>query len=222
MKKYLITSALVTLFAVSQSQAVVTVSLTGNPTSGPAFFVGSSAASPVVLDGSLIRLGTFVNSENLHTAPSAGGSFVEFASSFREFARTTMGNATNTNTGHVVRQNIPGGDAASGSPDLDSFFVGKTIYIWVYGAAVAGDLVPQGVFATTLSFADQPSAVSTSMTTYINAYGQFTPGTAAQSVTAVQGTAPVTRFNLAIPVPEPAALTMLGLLAASGLMRRRR
>ncbi len=213
MKKHLAALALAALFTTTQSQAVVTITLTGNPNTGPAFFVSADAGSPVVLDGSLIRIGTF------ETAPDAGDSFANYASSFREFGRTTMGNATNVNTGHVVRQNIPGGDAASGSPDPDSFFIGKTIYIWVYSTPGAQDDVSQGVYATTAVFADQPTAVSTSMTTYSQAFGVLPGGTPASVV--LNGTS-VTRFNLSAPlIPEPAT-GALALLAAIALGRRRR
>lgn len=213
MKKYLLSSVLVALLSATHSMGAVTISLTGNPTSGPAFFLSSGAVVP---DGSLIRIGTF------DTAPSAGGTFLEFAASFHEFARTTMGNATNTNTGHPVRNNIAGGTGPE-SPDADTFFIGKNVYIWVYGDA-DGDTTGnegQGLYSTTLTFADQPTALSTSTTGYINAFGKnVIPGGTNANVVVSNGL--VTRFNLAGVIPEPSSVVTLGLLSMLGLARRRR
>jgi hypothetical protein len=217
MKKNLLI-ALTSLAVASSSMGAVTISLTGNPTSGPAFFNPST----VVLDGSLIRIGTF------NAAPATNSTFEALAAGFHEFARTTMGNASNVNTGHVVRQNIagdtePGNPNAANSPDADSFFIGKNVYIWVYDSATADPSKPQGVYSTSLLFADQPTAVSTSMTGYTTAYGQFAPPLNGGPVTnVVLNGGLVTRFNLAAPVPEPTVTVLGGLIAMLGLARRRR
>lgn len=212
MKKYLACSILASFGFAATSNAAVIVSLTGNPVSGPAFFV-TAGSSTVVPDGSLVRLGTF------DAAPEANADFATFASSFREFARTTMGNASNVNTGHIVRNNLTGGTGPE-SPDGDASFIGKTIYIWVYNSATDSASVEQGVFATTLAYADQATALATSLTTYVNAFGRSSAGAASVEKNAAQTA--VTRFNLAPVVPEPSVTLSLGLLGALGLMRRRR
>ena len=213
MNKQILVS-LASLAIASSSMGAVTISLTGNPTSGPAFFTSVGAATPV-LDGNLIRIGTFA------VAPNAGSLFSDLASSFHEFARTTMGNATPAaaNTGHPVRNNITGSTDGN-SPDDDSFFLGKNVYIWVYNSVTADAAANQGIFSSTLVYLDQATSVSTSTTGYVNAFGAFNTGTPSS----VAGTATVTsRFNLAAPgVPEPATLTFGGVLAALGLLRRRR
>jgi len=216
MKKYLATSILASLVLAANSFAAVSINLSGNPNSGPQFFTGAGS-STVIPDGSLIRIGTF------DAAPSAGAAFASYAGSFREFGRTTIGNATNVNpgTGRVNRLAILGG-AAPDSPDEDASFVGKTIYIWVYNSASASSdpSVAQGVFATSLTFADQATALSTSITGYINAFGTAGDGGPAASVEKNANNL-ATRFNLAA-VPEPTVTMSLGLLGALGLMRRRR
>jgi len=199
----------------------VTISLTGNPTTGPAFFLGPGLG--VVPDGALIRIGTF------EAPPNPNGTFLEFASAFHEFARTTMGNATNTNTGHPVRNNIAGSADPVQSPDADSYFIGKNVYIWVYADA-DGDTTGtenQGIFATTLTYADQATALSTSTTGYINDFGVLVApvGTPTSPATAHLNAATppqVTRFDLAAVIPEPSSIATLGLLGLLGLARRRR
>jgi hypothetical protein len=119
MKKYLITVAVATLTLASTSSAAITVSLSGSPTSGPVFFTGANGNTTVPA-GSLLRIGTF------DTPPAADLTFAEYALSFKEFARTTMGNTAGTDNGRVNRPNIGGGNDVN-SPLPDSDFAGKTI-----------------------------------------------------------------------------------------------
>ena len=218
MKKYLLSSVVASLVLASNSMGIVTISLTGNPTTGPAFFLGPGLG--VVPDGALIRIGTF------EAPPNPSGTFLDFAAGFHEFARTTMGNTTNTNTGHPVKNNIAGSADPVQSPDADSYFIGKNVYIWVYADA-DGDTTGtqgQGVFSTTLTYADQATALSTSTTGYINDFGTLVgapAGSTPANATVTAGL--VTRFDLAAPpIPEPSSVATLGLLGLLGLARRRR
>lgn len=217
MKKHMLSSAIASLVLVANSMGAVTISLTGSPISGPSFFEGSTGTM-FVPDGALIRIGTFAN------PPDPDTTFVDLLGSFHEFSRTTMGNTNPAaaNTGHVVRNNIAGGNGPD-SPDPDSYFIGKNVYIWVHGD-VDGDstgLEYQGVFSTALQYADQPTALSTSTIGYINAFGRNTASGARASVVLNAAHTLATRFNL-VEVPEPSSAATLGLLTALGLACRRR
>jgi hypothetical protein len=197
----------------------VIISLSGNPSTGPQFVIGTGTSS-FVLDGSLIRVGTFTS------PPTATGSFESFASTFHEFGRTTMGHTTASapvNQGRLNRtqaNSINGSDTAD-SPDPDSFFVDKTVYIWVYGTATADASAPQGIFSTTQStFKDQAAALTLSVNQFITGYGQL-PGGNPTSVDTANNLA--TFFHLSAPaIPEPTSVATFGLLGFLGLMRRRR
>lgn len=220
MKKSTLLTAFAALAVASTSMGAVTINLSGNPNSGPQFFTGPGVVVP---DGSLIRLGTFA------TAPAANVGFAAAEAAFSEFARTTMGrdNITTPTLGHPVRNNIAGSPDAVTSPQPDSFFIGKNVYVWVYGGTAQDPTANQGIYSTALVYADQPTALSTSTTSYLNAFGSFAPlGQAGQqNATVAINTAltpnEATSFLLASLVPEPSSLT-LGLFAALGLLRRRR
>ena len=175
------------------SQAAVTINLSGNPTTGAQFTVGGS----VIPDGSTVRLGTFA------TEPAAGATFAELALSFMEFGQIAAGSGTNNaagaNTGRIQRSNIAGGNDEA-SPQPDSFFAGKPVYLWVYRGA-ASESVPQGVFGSATIFKDQATAVSVSMGSFASAFGSWGTGAGAASVTpgATAGTA--SGYQLAGPGP---------------------
>jgi uncharacterized protein (TIGR03382 family) len=219
MKKHLLVTLLGLAVFASKSAAVIAISLSGNPSTGPQFVVGPGTTTPV-LDGRLIRIGTF------ETAPAAGATFDDFASSFQEFGRTTIGHTTAAapvDQGRVNRSGVTGNTDPVQSPQPDTYFLGRTVYIWVYDSATESSSVAQGLFSTTqATFADALGATSTSVNQYYTAYGRFEGGTAT-STTINTTTDPdqVTFFHLAVPIPEPATAS-LGLLALAGLMRRRR
>lgn len=210
MTKYL-TLAFVAV-SLAASQAAVTINLSGSPTTGPQFTVPGGALIP---DGSTVRLGTFA------TAPLAGASFVELAAAFEEFGKIATGsgtdNASGANTGRIQRSNIAGG-ADAASPQPDSFFASKPVYIWVYSGA-ASATASQGVFGSATTFKDQATAVSVSMGSFINAFGDFKDGGAPASATVNAGAA--SAYRLATPVPEPSA-SILALLGIGLLSRRKR
>jgi len=216
MKKHLILTLLGLAALATKSSAVIAISLSGNPTSGPQFVVGPGSSSPV-LDGRLIRIGTF------ETAPAAGATFEQFASSFQEFGRTTVGHTTAAapvNQGRVNRSGVTGNNDSVQSPQPDTFFLGKTVYIWVYDSTTEDPTVAQGVFSTTqATFADALGATSTSVNQYRTAFGQFIPGSS--TTVDVDAGNLVTFFHLAVPIPEPGTAS-LALLALAGLIRRRR
>jgi hypothetical protein len=216
MKKSLLTTALATLALTAPTYAVISVSLTENPNSGPQFFIG--ATSSLVQNGSLVRIGTF------DSPPTASSNFATYAASFKEFARTTFAHSNQpaNNIGRINVLNITGGTGAE-SPLPDTDFIGKSIYVWVYTDADgdASGQEAQGLFQTNLTFAEQPTAVATSMTSYVTAYGSTAFG---QSSVDLNANVPpgVAAFHLAPGIPEPTTTATLGLLAALGLMRRRR
>lgn len=219
MKSILLITTAAFFAAASSSMAVVSINFSGSPASGPQFFI-SSNSSTVVPDGSLMRFGTF------NTPPPANGNFVEFATSptnpFHEFGRTTMGRDNlAAGNGRPVRNGITGGDVPN-SPDPDSFFVGKTIYVWVYDATTADPLANQGIFATTLAFVDDAAPLSTSTTGYVNAFGVHAAPLTGDQASVVLANGLVTRFNLAQPIPEPATILSLAFAVVFGLVRRRR
>ena len=220
MKKHLTIAALVCAFTATSSMAAVTLTLSGNPNNGPQFVVGSGTTTPV-LDGSLVRIGTF------DTVPDANGTFESFASSFREFGRTTIGHTTAAapvNLGRMNRANIPGIEGGT-SPDGDGSFVDKTIYIWVYNSATADPSVAQGIFSTSFNtFKDQATALSIGVNTFITPFGQHSPLRPQENATSVDKNAnnQATFFHLSSPVPEPTSTVIFGLLAGLGIMRRRR
>ena len=203
----------VTLLAVSPVTAAVTITLTENPTTGAQF--QTSAGSPV-LDGRLIRIGTFASD------PLVGATFDTLSTAFSEFGTTTMGHASNVNSGRVNKASIAGSTLVP--VDIpDSFFVGKKIYIWVYNAATADTLADQGIFSTsdaTITFKDQGTAFSVSMTKMDQAFGTFTPGTAATSTVVLNTAGGILKLGAA--VPEPSSVFLLFGLSTLAFVRRRR
>jgi hypothetical protein len=201
----------------SISNGAVSINLSGSPSTGPQFVVGT-ANNDFVLDGSLVRLGTF------DTVPAAGATFAELGSTFHEFARTTIGHTNASapvNEGRINRSGIVSDPASATSPQPDSFFVGKTIYIWVYDAASESLGVAQGIFSTAQNtYQDQAAALSISTNSFLAAFGN---GGAGWTQTSTQLNGAVASFyHLSAPIPEPASVTVFGLLGALGLMRRRR
>jgi hypothetical protein len=214
MIKHLLALAAVVTFSTT-SHAAVTINLSGSPTTGPQFTVAGGALIP---DGSTVRVGTFA------AAPAANSTFTELAAAFREFGTIAAGsgtdNVTGANTGRIQRSNITGSAEAS-SPDPDSFFADKSVYIWVYSGA-ASTTASQGVFGSSTLFRDQATAVSVSMGSFASAFGNFGDGGASASFTpgATAGTA--SAYRLATPVPEPTASVMSILVLMGFIARRRR
>jgi hypothetical protein len=210
MTKYL-TFAFVAV-SLAASQAAVTINLSGSPTTGPQFTVPGGALIP---DGSTVRLGTF------DAVPTAGATFAQLAASFQEFGKIATGSGTDNvsgaNTGRIQRSNIAGG-ADAASPQPDSFFASKPVYIWVYSGASA-ETAAQGVFGSATTFKDQATAVSVSMGSFVSAFGTFADGGAPASATLNAGAA--TAYRLAAPIPEPSA-SILALLGIGLLSRRKR
>lgn len=210
MTKYL-TFAFVAV-SLAASQAAVTINLSGSPTTGPQFTVPGGALIP---DGSTVRLGTF------EAVPTAGATFAQLAASFQEFGKIATGsgtdNASGANTGRIQRSNIAGG-ADAASPQPDSFFASKPVYIWVYSGASAGTAA-QGVFGSATTFKDQATAVSVSMGSFVSAFGTFADGGLPASATVAGGVA--SAYRLAAPIPEPSA-SILALLGIGLLSRRKR
>jgi len=211
MTKYL-TLAFVAV-SLAASQAAVTINLSGSPTTGPQFTVPGGALIP---DGSTVRLGTF------DAVPTAGATFAQLAASFQEFGKIATGsgtdNASGANTGRIQRSNIAGG-ADAASPQPDSFFASKPVYIWVYSGATSAATAAQGVFGSATTFKDQATAVSVSMGSFVSAFGTFADGGAAASATVAGGVA--SAYRLAAPIPEPSA-SILALLGIGLLSRRKR
>jgi hypothetical protein len=205
------------LFAVNASAAVI-ISLSGNPTNGPQFVVGSGNSS-FVLDGSLVRIGTF------ESAPAANSTFAALESAFREFGRTTIGHTTAaapTNVGRMNRSNLVGVDGGT-SPDADGFFVGKSVYIWVYNSASADSGAAQGIFSTAQNtFQDQSTALSLSINQFRTAIGTHNPAENPTTTDINQTNNTVTFFHLSNPVPEPSSALIISLVAALGFTRRQR
>jgi PEP-CTERM motif len=213
MTKYLLTIAVSTL-CLATSQAAVTINLSGSPTAGPQFTIPTGALIP---DGSVVRVGTFA------VAPAPNATFASLRASFEEFGKITGGsgtdNVTGVNTGRIQRSSIAGsGDATS--PQPDSFFATKQVYIWVYSGA-ASDNAPQGVFGSSTVYADQATAVSVSMGSFARAFGTFEDGGPPVSFTAGATAGTATAYRLAAPVPEPSA-SLLALLGVGLLSRRKR
>lgn len=154
---------LASLVLCSSAKAAVTINLSGNPTTGPVWNVPETG---LVKDGSLIRVGTFA------TAPAANATFADLEAAFSEFGRSTVGtdNVNGANTGHIQRSNIAGIEGGT-STQPDSFFATKQVYIWVYSTTASDATSPQGVFGSGTVFADQATAVSVSMSSFLNAYG---------------------------------------------------
>ena len=204
----------------SASQAVVLITLTENPTTGPV--VKTSTLSPV-LDGRLVRIGTF------DLQPLANSTFAQLAATFHEFSTTQMGHATNPNTGRINKTNIAGTVGTTGllgSDDPDSFFVGKKIYIWIYNANSVDSAVDQGVFGSATAsdtFKDQPSAFSMSMTRFTLAFGTFADGVPLNTASSTAGAPSANGPSLVLagPVPEPGTSVFL-LLGVLGMAFRRR
>jgi hypothetical protein len=220
MKKHVLLSLLgLSFLAVApNADAVIAITLSGNPTTGPQFVVGAGTSNPVP-DGSLIRIGTF------EAAPNVNGTFAEYAAAFQEFGRTTVGHTTASapvNQGRVNRANISGNNDPVQSPQPDTYFLGRTVYIWVYNSATEDPLAPQGIFSTSQAvFTDALSSTSTSVNQYLTPAGRFPAPLGTQTSVDTSGNL-VTVFHLAVVIPEPASTAMFGLLAALGLMRRRR
>ncbi len=208
MTKYLIALVASATLAAS-SQAAVTINLSGNPTSGPQFYVVGGLFVP---DNSTVRLGTFA------ATPSVNATFPELSASFLEFGRIGSGtdNASGANTGRIQRSNIAGSSDAT-SPLPDSYFADKPVYLFVYGGDV--NSIFKGVFGSNTTFKDQATAVSVSMGSFASAYGSysngyrasFTPGTVAGTAASYQ----------LYTVPEPSA-ALLAAGSVLGLMVRRR
>jgi PEP-CTERM motif len=214
MKKIL--ASIATLVATAAlTQAAVTITLSGNPTTGPQFTVSSG----FVPDGSLVRIGTFA------TAPSANALFSTLESSFREFGRTTMGHTTSSapvNQGRINRSNIAGIDGGT-SPDGDSSFIGAAVYIWVYNSATANAAVQQGIFSTAQNtFLDQSTSVALSVNQFRTAIGKVNESDIPAGVTINSANNLVTSFSLSVPVPEPTTSLTLMVFALAGAARRRR
>ena len=200
----------------ASSQAAVTINLSGNPTTGPQFSV-APPVSALIPDGSTVRLGTFT------ATPAANATFADLAASFQEFGKIAAGsgtdNVTGANTGRIQRSNIAGGNDVA-SPQPDSFFADKAVYIWVYSGA-ASPTAPQGVFGSATTFKDQATAVSVSMGSFANAFGTFEVGNA-NATASYTGGATATAYKLAaVQVPEPTA-AFLAVGSLLGLMARRR
>lgn len=196
----------------ASAQAAVTINLSGNPTTGPVWTV---PAGGLVKDGGVVLLGTF------SAEPAKNSSFAELAASFVEFGRSTVGtdNVNGANTGHIQRSNIAGIDGGT-SPQADSFFATKEVYIWVYDAAAVNDTAAQGIFKTATTFQDQATAVSVSMSSFVNAYGMLEGGTPA-TATLAPGGATATGYVLSAAVPEP-SVGLLSVLGLGLLIKRRR
>lgn len=211
MLKILLTLAC-SIFMGVAAQAAVTINLSGNPTTGPVWTISGGGLVP---DGSLVKVGTLTG------AAPANATFEQLAAIFEEFGRTTVGtdNAIGANTGHIQRSNISG-IAGGTSPQPDSFFATKAVYIWVYGDATGTSASPQGLFGSATTFQDQATAVSVSMGSFANAYGQFPGGTAASFTPgATAGTA--SAYRLAAAIPETSS-SLLGMLALGLLTVRRK
>jgi hypothetical protein len=210
-------SLITILGTASITSAAVTLNLAGSPSTGPQFVVGSGNTT-FAMDGSLIRVGTF------ESVPSANATFTTLESAFREFGRTTIGHsnaAAPVNQGRVNRAGIAGIEGGT-SPDADSFFIGKSVYIWVYNGASSDPMAAQGVFSTAqATFADAAAAVSLSVNLFLSAFGTHDPALNPTS-TEVNGSNQVTFFHLSVPVPEPSAFAVTGLVALAAFMRRRR
>jgi len=210
MTKYL-TLAFVAV-SLATSQAAVTINLSGSPTTGPQFTVPTGSLIP---DGSTVRLGTFA------VAPTAGSTFAQLAASFEEFGKIATGSGTDNvsgaGTGRIQRSNIAGG-ADAASPQPDSFFATKPVYIWVYSGP-ASESAAQGVFGSAVTFKDQATAVSVSMGSFVGAFGNFGDGGASAAATVNAGVA--SAYRLAAPIPEPSA-SILALLGIGLLSRRKR
>lgn len=213
MIKYLLTLAASAVLMVT-SNAAVTINLSGNPTTGPQFTIPGGA---LISDGSTVRLGTFV------TAPTAGSTFAQLAALFQEFGKIAAGsgtdNAAGANTGRIQRSNIAGG-ADAASPQPDSFFADKSVYIWVY-SGTASDTSAQGIFGSATTYKDQATAVSVSMGSFVNAFGNFNDGGAVASVTPSNPAGTATAYRLAAPIPEPSA-AFLAIGSVLGFLVRRR
>ena len=214
MIKYILTIVASTVL-VSTGRAAVTINLSGSPTAGPQFTVPGGALIP---DGSTVRLGTFA------AAPAANATFVELAAAFQEFGIIATGSGTDNlagaNTGRIQRSNIAGGAGAT-SPQPDSFFADKAVYIWVYSGAAA-PTASQGVFGSATTYKDQATAVSVSMGSFVNAFGAFpAPLGSAASFTPSNPAGTATGYRLAGAIPEP-SVAFLAVGSVLGFLVRRR
>lgn len=213
MKKYLLSLAAFCLFSKAAGAAVL-ISVTSG-TSSPTF---RTTTSTLIADGSYVRIGTF------ESEPAADSTFAQLAGLFQEFGTTTSGHTAGAgaNKGLLSKTDIAG--AAGGQPD--SYFVGKSVYIWVYSEAgldaTTSATAQQGVFkSTTGVFVDDPLGFATSVSTssFRTAYGQV-DGVAA-TTTANAGNTATASFTLAGAIPEPSSSVLFLLVGVLGLVRRR-
>jgi hypothetical protein len=214
------------LLASGVNAAITGVSLSGSPTAGSVFVTNATTTS-ILPDGSLVRIGTF------ESAPAANSTFAALSSAFREFSRTTLGITRNPQVadpaqdgrGRMNRPNLTGIEGGT-SPDADSFFSGKAVYIWVYNSTAEDPLAAQGIFmsnqaAPNFPAESLPTATAFSINQFRTAIGTHDPA-ANPAFVDLSGTNTVTFFHLSAPIPEPSSTITLGIVAALGLMRRRR
>jgi hypothetical protein len=227
MSKTILSSLGCAIMLVSSSSAAITgVNLSGSPTTGSVFVTDATTTS-ILADGSLVRIGTF------ESAPAANSTFESLASAFREFSRTTLGITRNPQVpdpaqdgrGRMNRPGLVGIDGGT-SPDADSFFSGKTVYIWVYNSANADPLAAQGIFmsnqaASAFPAESLPTSTSFSINQFRTAIGTHNPAANPASVD-LNANNTVTFFHLSAPIPEPSSVLTLSFVTVLGLLRRRR
>jgi hypothetical protein len=213
MKKLLVALAVLQAGALL-SHAVITISFSQNPTTGPSFISSLATGGVPLPTGSLVRIGTFA------AEPNALGNLDTDFGSFQEFATTTIGRDVGGPTDGIL---LRGGAAGIAGPNS---FAGQQIYIWVYNAPTAQGASDEGIYRSmgaagpnVFPAPDQPASTPFSVTTFTSAYGTLlTPAT---STPDPDGAGAARQTLQLAGVPEPST-SLVMLFAGAGLLLRRR
>lgn len=206
--------ALISLFSLMLSlsvNAAVSITLTEG-VGGPSFVMQSEKGEFPVPDGSLVRIGTF------ETAPNPLAAFWQLDLAFQEFGTTQMGHPSVPGTGRISKVGILG--APDGQPD--SYFVGKKIYLWVYGSSPQAGGVYQGIYGSSInSFVFGTGAYTASIANLDLAIGNAIGNGGAfwQTSIGTGASGPVLRL-VAFPEPSATWLALTGTLICVGKRRK--